>query len=197
MVVNPYLEPGLDRYWVPSNVESALFGTRMCDLHVPVRPGGDVALANAALKLLVERGGVDDAFVAAHTEGYDEALAALADQDLDDLLRLAGVDEAAVEAFVDELVRAGGAIHVWSMGITQHRERGRRRARHRQPGAGPGLGRPRRRRAHADPGPLGGAGRRRDGCLRHRPAGRRRRSTPRTRPPCPGSGGSRCRTGRA
>ena len=47
VVVNPYLEPGLERYWVPSNVESALFGTKMCDLHVPVRPGGDVALANA------------------------------------------------------------------------------------------------------------------------------------------------------
>ena len=122
VVVNPYLEPGLDRYWVPSNVESALFGTRMCDLHVPVRPGGDVALANAALKLLAERGGVDDAFVAAHTEGYAETLAALADQDLDDLLRLAGVDEAAVGAFVDEMVRAGGAIHLWSMGITQHRD---------------------------------------------------------------------------
>ena len=56
VVVNPYLEPGLERYWVPSNVESALFGTKMCDLHVPVRPGGDVAFANAALKLLIERG---------------------------------------------------------------------------------------------------------------------------------------------
>ena len=122
VVVNPYLEPGLDRYWVPSNVESALFGTRMSDLHVPVRPGGDVALANAALKLLVERGGVDDAFVADHTEGFDGVLAALADQDLDDLLRRAGVDRAVVDAFVDELVRAGGAIHVWSMGITQHRD---------------------------------------------------------------------------
>jgi molybdopterin-dependent oxidoreductase alpha subunit len=122
VVVNPYLEPGLDRYWVPSNVESALFGTRMSDLHVPVRPGGDVALANAALKLLVERGGVDDAFVADHTEGFDGALAALADQDLDDLLQRAGVERAVVDAFVDELVRAGGAIHVWSMGITQHRD---------------------------------------------------------------------------
>ncbi|HEU4841701.1 MAG TPA: molybdopterin-dependent oxidoreductase, partial [Ilumatobacteraceae bacterium] len=29
VVVNPYLEPGLERYWVPSNVESALFGTRL------------------------------------------------------------------------------------------------------------------------------------------------------------------------
>ena len=75
VVVNPYLEPGLERYWVPSNVESALFGTKMCDLHVPVRPGGDVAFANAALKRLIERGDVDEAFVAAHTEGWDELVA--------------------------------------------------------------------------------------------------------------------------
>ena len=122
VVVNPYLEPGLDRYWVPSNVESALFGTKMNDLHVPVRPGGDVALANAALKLLVERGAVDADFVAAHTEDFDEAVAALAAQDIDELLALAGVDRATVESFVDEIARAGAAIHLWSMGITQHRE---------------------------------------------------------------------------
>jgi molybdopterin-dependent oxidoreductase alpha subunit len=122
VVVNPYLEPGLERYWVPSNVESALFGTRMSDLHVPVRPGGDVALANAVLKRLVERGAVDRAFVGAHTEGFDETVAALAGHDPADLRRRAGVDEATLEAFVDELVRAGGAVHVWSMGITQHRD---------------------------------------------------------------------------
>jgi molybdopterin-dependent oxidoreductase alpha subunit len=122
VVVNPYLEPGLERYWVPSNLESAVFGTRMTDLHVPVRPGGDVALANAALKLLVERGAVDTGFVAAHTEGFDEMRAALDREPLDDLLRLAGVDRATVEDLVDELVRAGGAVHVWSMGITQHRD---------------------------------------------------------------------------
>ena len=67
VVVNPFLEPGLARYWVPSNVESALFGTKMCDLHVPVRPGGDVALANATLKLLHARGPVDRGFVDRHT----------------------------------------------------------------------------------------------------------------------------------
>ncbi|HEX8805181.1 MAG TPA: molybdopterin-dependent oxidoreductase, partial [Acidimicrobiales bacterium] len=122
VVVNPYLEPGLERYWVPSNVESALFGTRMCDLHVPVRPGGDVALATAALRALVQRGAVDRDFVDAHTEGFDEVAAALADRDPDELRRLAGVDAATLDAFVDELVRAGGAVHVWSMGITQHRD---------------------------------------------------------------------------
>ncbi|HEY7071569.1 MAG TPA: molybdopterin-dependent oxidoreductase [Acidimicrobiales bacterium] len=120
VVVNPYLEPGLERYWVPSNVESALFGTKMCDLHVPVRPGADVALANATLKVLLSRGAVDKAFVAEHTEGFDEVAAALDGQSLDDLLAQAGVGAEVVDAFVDELVRAGGAIHTWSMGITQH-----------------------------------------------------------------------------
>ncbi len=122
VVVNPYLEPGLERYWVPSNVESAIFGTRMSDLHVPVRPGGDVAFATAALARLVERDAVDRDFVAAHTEGWDETVAALAGQDPVDLARSAGVDAALLDAFVDELVAAGGAIHVWSMGITQHRD---------------------------------------------------------------------------
>ncbi|HSL59002.1 MAG TPA: molybdopterin-dependent oxidoreductase [Acidimicrobiales bacterium] len=119
VVVNPHLEPGLDRYWVPSNVESAVFGTKMCDLHVPVRPGGDVALANAVLKRLVERGDVDEAFVADHTEGWDEVVAALDAQPLDHLLAQAGVDAATLEAFVDEYARADAAILLWSMGITQ------------------------------------------------------------------------------
>ncbi|MFP4514350.1 MAG: molybdopterin-dependent oxidoreductase, partial [Acidimicrobiales bacterium] len=122
VVVNPYLEPGLDRYWVPSSPESALFGTKMCDLHIPVRPGGDVAFANAALKVLIERDGIDRAFVDANTDGWDETVAALDAQPLDDLLEAAGLTRAHVESFVDEYVAADAAILLWSMGITQHRD---------------------------------------------------------------------------
>jgi molybdopterin-dependent oxidoreductase alpha subunit len=122
VVVNPYLEPGLERYWVPSNLESAVFGTKMSDLHVPVRPGGDVALASAVVKRLIERGAVDERFVADHTTGFTEVMADLYGRSLRSLLDAAGVDEATLDAFVDELVRAGGAVHVWSMGITQHRD---------------------------------------------------------------------------
>jgi molybdopterin-dependent oxidoreductase alpha subunit len=122
VVVNPYLEPGLERYWVPSSVESAVFGTRLCDLHVPVRPGGDVALANALLKRLCAREAVDTAFVAAHTDGWDELVRALDAMDLDDLCVAAGVTRGQLEAFADEYVRAKAAVLVWSMGITQHRD---------------------------------------------------------------------------
>ncbi|MEY2570765.1 MAG: hypothetical protein QOE63_1115 [Acidimicrobiaceae bacterium] len=121
VVVNPYLEPGLDRYWVPSNVESALFGTKICDLHVPVRPGSDVAFANAALKRLIERGGVDRAFVDAHTSGWDALVVDLDAQPLDDLLATCGLTLEQLDAFVDLYANAGAAILVWSMGITQHR----------------------------------------------------------------------------
>ena len=122
VVVNPYLEPGLEAYWVPSSLESALFGTRLCDLHVPVRPGGDVALANALLKRLIARGAVDRAFIDAHTAGWDDLVAALEGQTEAELLEHAGVTAAELEAFASMYAEAGAAILVWSMGITQHRD---------------------------------------------------------------------------
>src|SRR5262249_31616668 len=42
VVVNPYREPGLERYWVPSITKSALFGTRLMDDFFPIAVGGDV-----------------------------------------------------------------------------------------------------------------------------------------------------------
>jgi molybdopterin-dependent oxidoreductase alpha subunit len=122
VVINPYLEPGLDRYWVPSAFESFLFGTRVCHLHVPVRPGGDVAFANAVLLRLMERNALDGAFIADHTEGWDDLAAALGGQRLDALLARAGVQPEVLDAFVDLYANARGAVFVWSMGITQHRD---------------------------------------------------------------------------
>src|SRR5688572_2623053 len=100
-VVNPYLEPGLDRYWVPSSPESALFGTKICDLHVPVRPGGDAAFGNAVLKVLIERGAVDATFIEERTEGWDELVAALDAQPLADLLAQSGLTERQVRDFAE------------------------------------------------------------------------------------------------
>src|SRR5688500_15684880 len=119
-VVNPYLEPGLERYWVPSSPESALFGTRICDLHVPVRPEGDVAFVNGVLKLLIARGAVDEGFVRDHTEGWDELVADLASQPMDELFGIAGLDLATVDRFAEMYAATRSAVLVWSMGVTQH-----------------------------------------------------------------------------
>ena len=62
-VVNPFREPGLERYWIPSIAESALNGTALADHWFEVHTGGDLAFLLGVLLALVERGGIDEAFV--------------------------------------------------------------------------------------------------------------------------------------
>ncbi|HTK29652.1 MAG TPA: molybdopterin oxidoreductase family protein [Vicinamibacterales bacterium] len=44
---------------------------RTADLFIPVRPGGDIGVFNAMLHVMIERGWIDRAFLAAHTTGWD------------------------------------------------------------------------------------------------------------------------------
>ncbi len=119
-VVNPVREPGLDRYWVPSNVESAVFGTRITDEFFGVHTGGDVGFVNGVLKHLLASGAIDREFVTAHTAGFDDLLAELEQESFDDLERLSGASAADMARFADLYASAPRAVLVWSMGITQH-----------------------------------------------------------------------------
>ena len=119
-VVNPLRESGLERYWVPSSPESAVFGTRMTDEFFPVHTGGDAAFIAAVTKMLVERGLVHAEFIAAHTTGFDALRASLEGAPLADLARWAGSSEDDIARFAEMYGRACSAVLVWSMGITQH-----------------------------------------------------------------------------
>jgi molybdopterin-dependent oxidoreductase alpha subunit len=120
VVVNPLKEPGLDHYWVPSNVESALFGTKMADEFVPVHTGGDLAFLNGVLKVLIAEGGIDEEFVRDHTTGFEELRTALEQESFEDLEVRAGVSREVMERFARRYAAADAAVLVWSMGITQH-----------------------------------------------------------------------------
>jgi molybdopterin-dependent oxidoreductase alpha subunit len=119
-VVNPYREPALEAYWVPSNVESAVFGTRLTDEFFAVTTGGDTAFLTGVLKVLHQRGQVDRAFVDAHTTGWEELVAELERHTLEDLARWAGVTVADLERFAVMYAASERTVLVWSMGITQH-----------------------------------------------------------------------------
>lgn len=119
-VVNPMREPGLERYWVPSNAESALFGTRIATDFHPVSTGGDIAFLTGVLKVLVDEGLADDRFIADHTTGWDELRAGLEGRSLEDLARWSGSTVADIRRFARMYATAGTAVLVWSMGITQH-----------------------------------------------------------------------------
>ncbi len=120
LVVNPYREPGLERYWIPSIVKSAIFGTRLADDFYPVKVGGDVAFLNGVLKELISRNGLDEDFIKAHTTGWDELRAALERQSWDSLEKSAGVTRGVMRRFAEEYAAAKNAIFIWSMGLTQH-----------------------------------------------------------------------------
>jgi molybdopterin-dependent oxidoreductase alpha subunit len=120
-VVNPVREPGLERYWVPSVLESAVFGTRLADDFFQVHMGGDIAFLNGVLKHLIEMDAVDRAFIAAHTRGFDDLERALSDQPWEMLERFSGSSRADMVRFAEMYARARSAVFVWSMGITQHR----------------------------------------------------------------------------
>jgi len=120
VVVNPLHEPGLDRYWVPSNAESALFGTRMADAFFAVHSGGDIAFVNGVLKQLLAIGGVDRRFVREHTTGFDAVLAELEEESFADLEVASGSTRDDMARFARMYAAARSAVIVWSMGITQH-----------------------------------------------------------------------------
>jgi molybdopterin-dependent oxidoreductase alpha subunit len=120
-VVNPLKEPGLERYWVPSETESALFGTRIADEWFSVHTGGDLAFLIGVGKHLVAIGGVDDAFVRDRTAGFAAWKASLDAQSFDDLTRLSGATSDEMLRFARLLAGARTGVLVWSMGLTQHR----------------------------------------------------------------------------
>ncbi|CAN5784442.1 FdhF/YdeP family oxidoreductase [soil metagenome] len=120
VVVNPYREPGMERYWVPSNVESALFGTKIADAFFTPAVGGDAGFLNGTLKHLVATGRVDRAFVDTHTTGYEAMVAELDGQSWEELEAQSGVDRSQMQAFADLVGAARTAVLVWSMGVTQH-----------------------------------------------------------------------------
>ena len=119
-VVNPYLEPGLKRYWVPSTARSALFGTQIADWWFPVTQGGDVAFIHGVLKVLIGRGWVNQEFIREHTSEWPALVALVEGLDFRTLEAQSGLPQAAMEEMAQLLRDSPRAVFVWSMGITQH-----------------------------------------------------------------------------
>jgi molybdopterin-dependent oxidoreductase alpha subunit len=119
-VVNPYREPAMERYWVPSNLESALFGTKITDRFFEVSVGGDIGFINGTLKHMIERSWVDRAFIDGFTAGFSELRAQLEGQSWQDLEAASGSTRDEMLAFARMLAVARTAVFVWSMGVTQH-----------------------------------------------------------------------------
>ena len=120
VMVNPYREPGMERYWVPSSASSAVFGTDLMDYWFPVSTGGDIAFLGGVLKILIENNWVDENFIRNHTDGFAELKTAIANWQLETLEAQSGLNRDAMREFAELIRNAKTAVLVWSMGITQH-----------------------------------------------------------------------------
>jgi len=120
VVINTYREPGMERYWVPSIPESALFGTKFAEDFFLVNMGGDIAFLNGTLKHMIENGWVDQSFIDRYTNGFEELKASLDAQSWEELERISGASKEEMYAFAKMVGEAQKAVFVWSMGITQH-----------------------------------------------------------------------------
>ena len=120
VMVNPYQEPGMQKYWVPSSVGSALFGTDIADWWFPVSQGGDIAFLYGVMQILLKQGWYDREWVEQNTAELEDLKSQISDFKLEDLEHQSGLDRLAMQEFAEMIRDAKNAVLVWSMGITQH-----------------------------------------------------------------------------
>ncbi|NRR29164.1 molybdopterin-dependent oxidoreductase [Oxalobacteraceae bacterium] len=93
----------------------------LADLHLPVKQGTDVWLFNGLLSYLSRIGAVDPDFIAAHTKGFDAALAT-ANIDCSDpaaVARICRIDPAVLMEFYESFAANAKVITAFSQGVNQ------------------------------------------------------------------------------
>jgi anaerobic selenocysteine-containing dehydrogenase len=89
----------------------------LADVHLPVRPRGDVALLNGIMRILLDDGLVDRAAVARHVDGLDELEAHLAAWTVERAAAESGIDAAQLRQTARRIGRAERCVLAWTMGV--------------------------------------------------------------------------------
>lgn len=125
--INPMIEAASRDTIVPHDfLDMALFrATKIGDMDVQVRIGGDMAVLRSIAKVAFERAETDPTvidrdFVEQHTEGFEAYREAVARTSWDQLVRGSGVSEEQLRDLADRYLRAERAIISWCLGVTQH-----------------------------------------------------------------------------
>jgi molybdopterin-dependent oxidoreductase alpha subunit len=126
--INPLQEAGMQRFIDPqSPMEVLKGGTKLADMHLPVRINGDVPLLKGIARLLWDMeqkspGKVFDMpFIAAHTLGYDTFCADMKATDLAVCVRESGIPLADMRKVAQLIASKKRIIFCWAMGLTQHK----------------------------------------------------------------------------
>ncbi|MGH2836268.1 MAG: FdhF/YdeP family oxidoreductase [Solirubrobacteraceae bacterium] len=120
--INPLPEAGLTRFDNPQTPRGMLgLGRELSDLYLPIRVNGDLAFFQAVNRKLIERDAVDHAFIASHTDGFEQLKAHLQQLDEAEVRRATGLADEDIDRFTAMAVRSKRTIVCWAMGLTQHK----------------------------------------------------------------------------
>jgi len=91
----------------------------IAELHLPIKPDGDVALFVGLLQYLAKNQSIDRAFVAAHTSGFEATLRAVEAVDALTVIERTGLSHAALERFFALFAETPKVVTVFSQGVNQ------------------------------------------------------------------------------
>ncbi|UTR09015.1 FdhF/YdeP family oxidoreductase [Evansella sp. LMS18] len=126
IVINPYREPSMEKYWIPSNPESAIFGTKVADDFYQVNIGGDIAFMHGIMKHWFEMeekqhgSAINHEFVNEHVNGYEDIKANVDAQSWDEIIKSSGVTKERIIELAELLANSKNAVFAWALGLTMH-----------------------------------------------------------------------------
>ncbi|HEX7879528.1 MAG TPA: FdhF/YdeP family oxidoreductase [Candidatus Eisenbacteria bacterium] len=121
IVLNPVRELGLERFRIPSQPWSFVFGSKVSDLYLQPKIGGDIAVLKGMLKALLAReGAIDRSFLASHVDGWPAVESDAMATSWETIERHSGLTRAAVEDAAARYANSKKALFMWAMGITHH-----------------------------------------------------------------------------
>lgn len=124
VVFNPLRERGLERFANPQSAVDMLTGgsTPIASHYFQPRIGGDLAIACAMAKAVLEADAIDKPFIAEHAVGFDAFRDCIAAMRWPQLEIDSGLTEQQLRTAAAVYIASDASICTWGMGITQHKQ---------------------------------------------------------------------------
>lgn len=91
----------------------------IADLHLPLRPGSDIALLNGMLHVLWKEDRLDRAFIENHTAGWEGLRAVVERYPPERAAAITGLSPEIILTAARRIGRSRGLVTLWSMGVNQ------------------------------------------------------------------------------
>ncbi|MFT5277711.1 MAG: molybdopterin-dependent oxidoreductase alpha subunit [Glaciecola sp.] len=125
--VNPLDEAGLQKFNNPQELSGLVGkGTKLRDLHVPIKINGDVGFLIGLAKYLIEqdrqrKNVLDTEFINTYCHGFDEFKAHIESFEWDQITKACALSTSQIVQAGEYLLNSNKTIFCWAMGMTQHK----------------------------------------------------------------------------